>query len=905
MSVFPIIETAMRPLNSETYRTFVDLLNGTFKKPVRERNKTERNAIVSFWRKRSGLTLKRVHDLDVLYFEGKEVLKKDQVHSKVRKALRQTQGGGARGLAHTLRTKYAKVSEASVRQVIESSRHCGHTQASFTNKAPLRNIQSAHVFERVQLDLLQMKQVKYKGTQYRYILTVIDVFSRYLFCRALSNKTAKNVAEALEEIFLEHGWPKIVQSDNGSEFREKVSKLLERHKVKVVKGRPYHPQSQGVVERQNRIIRAKIRFAAHRRGRRGYNWAKELKRICCAINLQPKEVLAYQSPFSVYFGRSKDGSETADTLRKSAKIASERCAKRMRNVYRRKKACSIYRSGDRVLLRYPFGKRVPYKRYILKGKIVKRSRGYDRYLVTFTAPDKSVLSQWVNVEHITSTTLAKERHRRQKAREVFRKLEERQKHKAKYYIVRDVEEVETDLNALNPTNAENEDQELEECSEDSPSRLFCSNEQMEIVCDPDGVGNCQFLSVSHLFSQFGLHRTGTQLREIAVDHLTTHCDHYKNFVEGSFQKYVKGMSKDTTFGDHLTLLALAREFNCQFLIVSSEGPTHTCLVSNTGVYDGELNTLTLGFYPEVHYVAVKLHDMDAFHQIINGLSRGETRHAYTSYKDLRQERLEEEGNGGRMQSTDEVSGYTTSTQDILVLSDYEKSTQIDTSECETSISDNESNDGENDDYENRKSDEIHDDETCAQAGVGDGKVYSQEEYIVGEKKTQNKSCDGEIHTEHGFTEGELNTQDKESDVKARIQHAMSNVEMSTNDCVSDGEMGTQDNTSVSEIDAQDVSEGELLTQEDVGGDRASTQNKNSDDEISIPDANRDDEMRTQDDFNERKRKTQNEEKNAEKITKDTNGNGEMCLQDVVSCGDPNEDEITRAVLVSLKIVILY
>lgn len=101
---------------------------------------------------------------------------------------------------------------------------------------------------------------------------------------ALESKTANRVAEAKRSIFSLHGWPNIFQRDNGSEFRGTVETLFRRKNVKVVKGRPYHPQTQDKVERQNRIIRRKIQHESNRKGWKEVTLAEKLQNIVNSIN---------------------------------------------------------------------------------------------------------------------------------------------------------------------------------------------------------------------------------------------------------------------------------------------------------------------------------------------------------------------------------------------------------------------------------------------------------------------------------------------------------------------------------------------------------------------------------------------------------------------------------------------
>lgn len=45
----------------------------------------------------------------------------------------------------------------------------------------------------------------------------------------------------------------------------------------------------------------------------------------------------------------------------------------------------------------------------------------------------------------------------------------------------------------------------------------------------------------------------SELRHAAVEHLRKHPDMYAPYVEGSFEGYCRDMSRDGTWGDHITL----------------------------------------------------------------------------------------------------------------------------------------------------------------------------------------------------------------------------------------------------------------------------------------------------------------------------------------------------------------
>ena len=76
----------------------------------------------------------------------------------------------------------------------------------------------------------------FEGNTYKYILTGIDVGSRYKVSRPLRTKKSSEVAFVSEAIHKKGGvfkYLKTFQCDNGSEFKNEVTKLLEKHSVKI------------------------------------------------------------------------------------------------------------------------------------------------------------------------------------------------------------------------------------------------------------------------------------------------------------------------------------------------------------------------------------------------------------------------------------------------------------------------------------------------------------------------------------------------------------------------------------------------------------------------------------------------------------------------------------------------
>jgi IS30 family transposase len=95
---------------------------------------------------------------------------------------------------------------------------------------------------------------------WKFILTVCDYFSRKVWLRALKSQTAINFKNALINIIAEtKTYPRIVQADNGSEFRAETLEWFKEHNIKYVKTLSYSPQSNGLVEGTNKNVRKVLR----------------------------------------------------------------------------------------------------------------------------------------------------------------------------------------------------------------------------------------------------------------------------------------------------------------------------------------------------------------------------------------------------------------------------------------------------------------------------------------------------------------------------------------------------------------------------------------------------------------------------------------------------------------------
>jgi len=110
-----------------------------------------------------------------------------------------------------------------------------------------------------QADLIDVSSTAATNRNTNFLLTIIDVLTKYAFVVPLKNKKEKTIADSFENIFENNKQPDLLVTDNGTEFKNKTMKrLTDDYNIVHVFNRAGDKTSQGVVERFNRTIMTRI-----------------------------------------------------------------------------------------------------------------------------------------------------------------------------------------------------------------------------------------------------------------------------------------------------------------------------------------------------------------------------------------------------------------------------------------------------------------------------------------------------------------------------------------------------------------------------------------------------------------------------------------------------------------------
>lgn len=133
-----------------------------------------------------------------------------------------------------------------------------------------------------QADLVEMGSYVNFNSGYRYLLTVIDTFSKKAWVEAIKNKTAQSVVKAMQKVFNQSSRkPKNLQTDDGKEFfNNNFSQLMQTNHINHYS--TYSTLKASIIERFNRTLKGKMWKEFSFRG--NYKWIDIYKNLVNIYN---------------------------------------------------------------------------------------------------------------------------------------------------------------------------------------------------------------------------------------------------------------------------------------------------------------------------------------------------------------------------------------------------------------------------------------------------------------------------------------------------------------------------------------------------------------------------------------------------------------------------------------------
>ena len=168
------------------------------------------------------------------------------------------------------------------RDVFHHVKYCTHCQKNKRVIIAPRKFMKLPVtsrFRTIHIDLVG--PLKQSATKKKYILTIMDRFSRWPEGIPLANIKAETVARRFyTEWICRYGVPDYIISDQGSQFESAVfQEMLKTLDIKRRRTTAYHPQANGMIERVHGVIKNTLRCFTDRFS----DWEKALPTVLFAI----------------------------------------------------------------------------------------------------------------------------------------------------------------------------------------------------------------------------------------------------------------------------------------------------------------------------------------------------------------------------------------------------------------------------------------------------------------------------------------------------------------------------------------------------------------------------------------------------------------------------------------------
>ena len=160
----------------------------------------------------------------------------------------------------------------------------------------------AEPFSRMAMDIVGPLPKSRAGN--KYLLVLCDYATRYPEAVPLKNIDAEHVAEELINVFARVGVPQEILTDQGSNFTSQLlAEIYWLLHVHAIRTSPYHPQTDGLVERFNQTLKNMIRRTASTEGK---DWDKMIPYLLFAYREVPQAATGF-SPFQLLYGREVRG----------------------------------------------------------------------------------------------------------------------------------------------------------------------------------------------------------------------------------------------------------------------------------------------------------------------------------------------------------------------------------------------------------------------------------------------------------------------------------------------------------------------------------------------------------------------------------------------------------------------
>ena len=198
------------------------------------------------------------YDFDIIYRAGEENVPADTFSGvramsltldKLNELHQSLCHPGVTRMAHFFKSRNLPFSIEEIKQMTQSCKTCTEWKPQYYHPNSSHLIKATQPFERLSLDF---KGPLPSNNLNKFMLTIIDEYTRFPFAFPCKDVSAQSIIECLCQLFSIFGMPAFIHSDRGSGFMNaQLKDFLLQKGISTSQTTSYNPEGNGQVERLN------------------------------------------------------------------------------------------------------------------------------------------------------------------------------------------------------------------------------------------------------------------------------------------------------------------------------------------------------------------------------------------------------------------------------------------------------------------------------------------------------------------------------------------------------------------------------------------------------------------------------------------------------------------------------
>ena len=188
------------------------------------------------------LSIRRIEDVDMVVLDSTRLVIPTNSQKTVLTELHRAHSGVTKTYATAIQLYYWPGMKNCIRTFLSKCPTCQKFSASQARTPVKGTAPSAALFP---MNNLGMDLFDAAGKKW---LAVVCRFSGYAWLSLLNKTTTAYILQTLDSLFTEYGFPSVIRSDGGPQFRSEFDEYCRKNSIKHELSSPYNPESNGLAE---------------------------------------------------------------------------------------------------------------------------------------------------------------------------------------------------------------------------------------------------------------------------------------------------------------------------------------------------------------------------------------------------------------------------------------------------------------------------------------------------------------------------------------------------------------------------------------------------------------------------------------------------------------------------------